>query len=311
MAPRAFAFASLLSGSDLIVTGKVQDVITEPTVYHISFLVEDYIKGTSNDRLIKIDVPLANGLRLEDEPYLEKDGRSLLLFLKPGLSQGVRTITNHAAGVLPVGMKDDVTRLVQAYQSNPNFFAKENSAAAQNLFFAFTQQASKQMLLNDLESILSPQDEPFLSALLDSGTEAFQVFGALQAGRLKIASLREKVETLLKSSMSFNVKFHCVVGLGDLGNANSLPLVLEYVQDSNADLRNVAFEAAGKIGGNEIVQPLRERYPQENSDRRLTIIEAIYRLSDRAMAKNTLSYFRSIESKPLLQSILDNRLSTF
>ena len=165
-------------------------------------------------------------------------------------------------------------------------------------------------MLYDLEDILTYKDATFLSALLDSGQEEFVVFGALLAGRLKIESLRSRIGGLLKSSNDESIKFHCIVGLGNLANPDSRQIVLSYLNHPSPAIRRAAIEAAGKIGGQEIVAPLKATYTSETDiGQRIAIITSISRLSNKEAVKEALQGFLSMESDPLVASILRRQVN--
>ena len=165
-------------------------------------------------------------------------------------------------------------------------------------------------MLYDLEDILTYKGATFLSALLDSGQEEYVVFGALLAGRLKIENLRSRIEGLLKSSNDESIKFHSIVGLGNLANPDSHQFIFSFLKHLSPAIRRAAIEAAGKIGGQEIVAPLKAAYTFETDiGHRIAIITSISRLSNKEAAKEVLQGFQSMESDPLLASILSRKVN--
>lgn len=150
----------------------------------------------------------------------------------------------------------------------------------------------------------------FLVSLLSSDSEPLQSFAALQIGSHKIAVLRADVEQLLQASSQSQVQFHCLAGLGRLGSAESLDVVLRYLNSPDPGLRKAAIHAAGFIGGSEIVTPLVERYGIEDQKwHRLAIIEAIERVPDVERTKEALTAFKTGEDDPLLTSMISRRLT--
>jgi len=297
-----FSFSNLLSGSDLIVVGIVCDTKIESQQYHINFRIENYIKGKSANNLVDIIVPLANGLNIPDEPYLQKDNR-YLLFLK---YQSQWTVLNRMAGVLNADVETDIHQLFNVYQSNHDIFSKEHSIALQQVFFTTSSSDVRIRLLYDIEKNLDEKDESFLLSLFNSDNKQLKIFSILQSGRLKIHSMRAKIEQLIKMGTDTDIIFHSIVALGDMGNVESRPLIFDFLYDSDPAMRRVAIEAAGKIGGNEIVEPLKNIYPTEQDFvMRLTIITAVCRLADRNVIKGILEYFQTIETNTLVLSVLE------
>jgi len=302
-----FAFSGLLSESDLIVTGLIVNVEIDPTTYRMTCGIEECIVGSAQEPL-EIVSPLANGFYSSDDPYLEQDSR-YLLFLKHDRDDLV--ITKRWGGVLNCDQRDDVVRIVQAYDSNPNLFSKEYSADLQDLFFAATQEDTRSRLLCDLEYCLTPADEPFLSTLLDSDNQRDNRFSILQCGRLGLESMRPRIEDLLGKTADSQIVFHCIAALGDLGNPDSLELVLGFLGDSEQGIRSAAIEAAGKIGGNVIIQPLSEWYASEQDfGNRLAIITSLSGVSDRNAVADALTYFLSVETDPIVLHALNRELDS-
>ncbi len=307
LSERAFSFSGLLSNSDIIAKGKVISVSSEPYKQIINFQVEQYVKGRISENPIQINVPLAGGLRIPNEPYLEING-TYLLFLQQ--NENIFTITNKIAGVFSPDQESDVLTLFEAYQNNNEIFSAGYSAPLQDLFLLTANDNTKIRLLHDLKRHQTSSDSTFISSLLKSDNTNHKVFAILQSGRLQIESLRLDIENLLQNDGNYNVKFHSIVSLGDYGKSESLNLILENLSDSDPSIRRAAVHAAGKIGGNKIVEPLRKQYPSESDmGQRLSIIEAINRLPDRSIATDVMQYFLSIESNALLVSILEKNVS--
>lgn len=310
LADTQFSFSSLLSNSDVIAKGMVIAVSSEPDKYIINLEVQRYVKGGPPENPLRIIVPLAAGLRIPDEPYLEING-TYLLFLRQNQSDW--TITNKIAGVLRAHQELDVSAVFQAFQANQDLFSTHQySTALQEIFLSMAVDDSRTRLLYDLKDHLTSNDSPFISALLKSNNRNHKVFSILQCGRVQIESLRSDIESLLKNDRNYDVKFHAIVSLGDYGNPQSLNLIVGYLSDPDPSIRRAAVHAVGKIGGNEIVEPLRELYSSESDiGQRLAIIEAIVRAPDRSIVAHALEYFLSIETNGLLISILQREIAGF
>lgn len=306
--PQEFSISTLLSKSTLIVTGQITSISNKSQDDVATFEIYKSLKGQVPNRQIQLAKPIDLGCA-HTLPF-ENDGVTKLLFLKPAPRSGSWVPVNCLSGSLPVEMEGDITILNQAYQANSDLFTKNSTATLISLFESITQDAIKLRLLHDLEGVLTPQDAQFLSSLLDLNEEAYQIFAAVQVGTLKITALRSKIESLLKTSHSPRVKQHCLAGLGLLRDTRSLPSILEYVNDYNPWVRIAAMTSAGSIGGEEIISPLLNRYPlEEKTGHRATIIEAFTSLPDKDVAKSALASIRAMETRPVLQKIIDRRLS--
>lgn len=308
LAPGAYRFSSLLPGSDLVVKGEVINLSKRPGEYRISFQVNAFLLGTAPAQMLKISVPLARNsyLRIPHEPYLEKG--TYLLCLVRDAQTNTWHITNAQAGVLHIDSEDDVKHIIAQFQFNQNLFS--DSQALQTLFNASRHWDTQGRLLQDLEPVLSAQDRSFLDALLTSDNKKCQSFAALQAGHLKIAALQGKILNLIETTSSNTVKAHCIIALGDIGDKQAVPTILNYADSPDASIRPAALEAVGKIGGPEAVNALVSRYLKEPSKHdRLIIIDGISREEGTELCRNAFAKIQPFESDPFLKRILSKRLN--
>ena len=307
VSPGALGFSNLIPNSDLIVKGEVIEVSKVPGEYRISFQVNDFLLGITQAQILEIVVPLAKNryLQIPHQPYLEQGVYILCLSLDAEAK--FWRVVNAEAGVLHVDSENDVRYVIAQFQSNQNLFS--NSQALQDLFSTSHHWQTKQRLLQDLEKALSIEGHPFLNALLDSGDDKFQSFAALQAGRLKVLLLRDKLLSLAESSTNERVIAHCIVGLGDLGNIQTVSSILNFINSSDAFIRTATLESIGKIGGDVAIEALRKHYLSETSkNHRMTIIDGILRHNDASLRKDILAQFQSVEEEAFLKTILSRRL---
>ncbi len=302
----AYAFSNLFERTEMIVSGTVVDVSKDQEFYDINFLIEDCIMGNCNENIIQIRVPMSDGFYIPHESYLDVD-ESSIVFLQA--NRGAWQISNSMAGVLNTAMKNDVILLAQQYAVNRTIFS--SSPAMQDLFNSLTERDSKIRLLHDLERHLDVSDESFLGGLLQSEDKYISNFAILNAGRLNMESFRHDITKTLIQDLDPETSFYCIIALGNYARGESTPIILPYLNNTDAGIRRVAIEALGKIGSDDVVAPLQSSYFREDDFvQRLAVIEAILRVRNLAIATNTLRAFEATETNQTLRAILANRLSS-
>ena len=165
------------------------------------------------------------------------------------------------------------------------------------------------MMLLDLEDLVTIDDEIFISSLINEREEEYKIFGILQSGKNKIESLRNVIENMLKFTNEINIKFHCLVSLGDYKNSNSIDLIISFLNDEKQYIRRAAVEALGKIQDDRIIEPLKNLYFKENDFvDRMAIITSIFKIKNKSEANKTLKFFRKSEENLILKTFLDEKI---
>jgi len=153
----------------------------------------------------------------------------------------------------------------------------------------------------NLKNILDSNDSAFLSSLINSEVTQFKLFGILQAGRKKVNSLKNEVVNVLTTTEGLNVKFHCIVALGDYKDGEYLDLIIPFLNSEKQYIRRAAVEALGKIRDKRMIEPLNRLYEKEEDfGNRMAVVTAMYRLSEKSIIENTLNYFKSKENNNLV-----------
>ena len=307
LGPSNYAFLNLLQNSDLIVAGYVSEVNESPMEIQITFIIERSIKDPLNRENIEISVPLANGLPIPTEAYLQK-GKKYILFLTSYGS--LFKITNHKAGVMKEDTFSDIDLLFTAFRENNDLFSKASIDDLKRMFRNFSSNETRYRLLIDMRNYLSIEDDLFFTALLESGNEQLIIFSVQQIGIHNINSLRFTVIQLLVGTNSINVQLHCLVALGDMKDIESVDLISSYLNHPDQGIRLAAIQSLGKLGTIEVIGSLQLLYANENDvGNRISIITALERNPNKVESIKALKELQDVQATPLVSSILKKRLS--
>jgi hypothetical protein len=301
----AYLLSKLLSKSELVVSGYVDNIAINNDNYKFFFIIESVLKG---DKIKEAEVisKLKNGFYLEDEPYLEKN-KSYLLFLRKVNNDWV--ITNGIAGVYSIDVKDELTKIISVYDKNQKIFTQNYANDLIDLFNSLNSSKLKRILLYDLKKGITKDHSGFIENIFESNEKSFKIIGIQEAGRLKIEFMKGKIENLIQTNNDVELIFYGICALGEYGDENNLNLITPFLSSNDQGIRRVSIEALGKIGGDQIISPLLKLYGEEKDwGNRIAIITSINRLLDRIKVNDTLNLMLKMESNPLVISILNDTL---
>lgn len=286
--PEAFAFSSVIRQTDVVVVGTAGTVSRDGSIYRIPFHVERAIRGTGVGHILSIEVlPGA----FPSGPSSLSTGTRWLLFLKS--DNGAFRMPLGSVGMFRPEMEGDVRMVLSAFERNPDLFSRTSPQALIDLFYAVAHTENRNRILFDLADALTENDINFISDRFHSGEEKSQRFAVRQIGRLGLHAFRIQVENLLKSGSNISVKADAMNALADLASPESLSIVLEYLQGE--ELKGSAILAAGQIGTNEIIEPLKALYLREKDHYvRNGILNAMRKAPDKALVTETEAYLLSI-----------------
>jgi hypothetical protein len=310
LAPKAFSFSELFSKSCALLTGVVSNIRIEKYRYIMEIKVYDDINfiydGYFHSKPVRIIEDLNNGLYLDDIPYPDT-GKVYLFFLEKNGDDF--KITNGYAGFFPFDAKDDIRNISLAYHSNKNIFNKENVDNLINLYNSLKTEKIKTRMLYDFEGLLSSGNADFIEQLFSCENLTTKLFGIKYAGITKNPNLKKPIEDMVRLNKDQSLVFNGIVALGEYADSNNILLISTFLLSSDQGTRNVAIQALGKHKNNKIIQPLSDLYKNENEfGNRMSIIDALWLLSDKANVNNILIQFRSIETNTLVQKYLDEKI---
>lgn len=188
LSPNEFTFSTLFSKSEIIAKGKVKDVKINNYEYQMNFEIHDDIKESGYSQTIDVVSPLVNGFYRPDDSYLEIENEYVLFLYQ---DNGKWHTVHGISGVFKAKLVDDVHRIFDAYQKNGDSLSKD---LLKNLFFTVTHDEIKTRFLYELKKQISESDIEFLKTLLESDNKHERIFSILELGKLKISSMRLKIE---------------------------------------------------------------------------------------------------------------------
>ena len=212
-------------------------------------------------------------------------------------------VVNGEAGLLFGRSLDDIKISRQAYGSlsNPDIGAALRVISDEEVRFR---------IVADLLANPSEAHEQAIRDLFLSQSEFEQIAAITAAGRLKLAGFDTEIAALLKQQNSSSVKLHALSALGSYGNEGQLDLILEFVESQDSGLRRAAVEAAGLIGGNEILAPLNAAYAKDaDLGFRLAVISSLRGVPNKGQVRQALLVLRAGEASDILRSEIDSELA--
>jgi hypothetical protein len=306
LSEEAYALSGLIRNSDLIICGTVTEVEESSNEYRSLILVDEILLGNRKLNSLIVISPLANDLFIPDESYPLRNNR-YIFFLKQ--NSGHWIFANSGAGLQTFDIKDDLTMLIAKYEENNEIFYSQFSNELINLFYVSKSKKMKDYLLIDLEKSVTALDEKFLLELLDASDKSYIRFAVNRIGKLKLKHLKNNIERLLKPSQDNELVFCVIDALKEIGDGESIVLLISYLDYNDQPIRRITIEALGEIGDPRIVTPLKNAYVNETDIlNRLANVEAICLLANAEIKYEALNYFLTRETDPFLSSFIEKKL---
>jgi hypothetical protein len=300
---RASKISIVLSESDLIFIGKVNNVDTTNSKYISYIEVVEILKGSAGDKNIVLNSKRINGYPSEDEAY-PKEGNMYVFFCRKDGEGFVFTTT--PLGILSVipyvedsfNSKDDIKLLLSAINTNKELFSKAGKQDLFNLYPQLKIEYIKSRFLDDLEDLVDENDIEFFATGLESDDVRYNLFSITKAGYFRIEQCKETIANLLITTpdipINANKIFHLLYALGFYGDIKYKDIFFEYLNNVQEGFRSLAVTAIARIHDLETLLALVPYYEQiQDKHYLLNILEGI---EDNDILIPVLLEFRQIET---------------